>query len=239
MVSQAFILAAGLGTRLRPFTLSRPKCLFEIQGQPLIDRHLSRLAQAGFKSVCINLGYLGQQVQDFCGDGSRYGLAITYVHEDPSELYDTGGGVRHALNTVASFSKVENFLLISADIYTDFDWRYYTALPMHDCLANIALIKKPNWIVKSDFQWDCDQQNLLWSDSQKDDGYVFSGFGLFNPQPFLNVHSDGAFGLSVVINQLIRDKQIKAHVCHEIWENVGSMDRVKALDKRLSGGLHI
>jgi len=72
----AMILAAGRGERMRPLTLSRPKPLLEVGGRALIEHHLEALAAAGFTSIVINLSWLGAQIRDHLGDGSRFGVAL-------------------------------------------------------------------------------------------------------------------------------------------------------------------
>ena len=75
---KAMILAAGKGERMRPLTLHTPKPLVPVAGQPLIEYHLRALAAAGVNEVVINHAWLGQQIEDHLGDGSRFGLSIQY-----------------------------------------------------------------------------------------------------------------------------------------------------------------
>ena len=88
------ILAAGLGTRMRPLTDSRPKALIEVLGRPLIDFALRTVAAADIRDVVINLHHLGDQVRTYVGDGSRWGVHVDYSPEDP--LQGSGGGIRQA-----------------------------------------------------------------------------------------------------------------------------------------------
>jgi NDP-sugar pyrophosphorylase family protein len=92
--ARAMILAAGLGTRLRPLTDRTPKPLVEVDGVPLIAYGLRLLRHAGIRDVVVNLHHLGEQVMSGLGDGSRYGVRIHYSLE--RVLLDTGGGIRHA-----------------------------------------------------------------------------------------------------------------------------------------------
>jgi NDP-sugar pyrophosphorylase family protein len=91
---KAMILAAGLGTRLRPYTETVPKPLVEVAGRPLIAYPLLQLRAAGVREVVVNVHHLAEQMKAALGDGSRYGLRIHYAEE--AELLDTGGGVYHA-----------------------------------------------------------------------------------------------------------------------------------------------
>jgi NDP-sugar pyrophosphorylase family protein len=91
---KAMVLAAGLGTRLRPLTDATPKALLEIGGRPMIEYPLRMLARAGVDEVVVNLHHLAEQVRAALGDGSRYGLRIHYSAEDP--VLDTGGAIARA-----------------------------------------------------------------------------------------------------------------------------------------------
>lgn len=91
---RAMILAAGLGTRLRPLTEQTPKPLLEVAGHPLIAYGLALLRQHGIADVVVNVHHMAARVIDALGDGSRWGVRIHYSVE--TELLDTGGGIRNA-----------------------------------------------------------------------------------------------------------------------------------------------
>ena len=89
---EVLVLAAGLGTRMRPLTLSKPKPLLEVAGRPLIDYSLALVQRSSAKRVFVNLHHLGDQVRAYVGDGSRWGLEVEYSEENP--ILDTGGALR-------------------------------------------------------------------------------------------------------------------------------------------------
>lgn len=90
------ILAGGLATRLRPITEKIPKALVEINGQPFIDHQLELLAGNGISRVVLSVAYLGEMIEDYVGDGSRYGLTVTYSF-DGDRYLGTAGAIRQAL----------------------------------------------------------------------------------------------------------------------------------------------
>ncbi len=92
---KAMILAAGKGERMRPLTLHTPKPLVQAGGKRLIEYHLEALARAGFTDVVINHAWLGQQIENYLGDGAQFGLRIRYSPE--GEPLETGGGIFQAL----------------------------------------------------------------------------------------------------------------------------------------------
>src|SRR4026207_1222881 len=91
---KAMILAAGLGTRLRPLTHVIPKPLLPIAGTPLIVWNLLLLKRHGFHDVVINLHHLGPMIEQALGNGSKYGLRIYYLREPG--IFGTGGGLKQA-----------------------------------------------------------------------------------------------------------------------------------------------
>ncbi len=110
---KAMVLAAGLGTRLRPLTNDRPKALVEVAGRPLIVYTLALLRRFGITDVVVNLHHHGHALRDALGNGSRFGLAIAYSPEDP--LLDTGGAIRHAEALLGR----DDFLVLNSDTIVD------------------------------------------------------------------------------------------------------------------------
>ncbi|MGB4108209.1 MAG: nucleotidyltransferase family protein [Alphaproteobacteria bacterium] len=109
---KAFILAAGLGTRMRPLTDRVPKPLLKAGGHTLLDRSLDGLEQAGVRDAVINSHHMAQQITDHLKDRDR--PRITISHE--SELLDTGGGIKNALQ---HFSGEPFFVLAGDGLWTD------------------------------------------------------------------------------------------------------------------------
>ena len=126
---KAMILAAGLGTRLRPFTEDKPKCLVPLAGRPLIDWTLRWLKSAGVKACVINLHYLADKVRDFIGSGSQYGLQIQYSYEP--ELLGTAGAVKK----VAAFFD-RPFFIIYSDNFSQ--WNLRNLVEAHDKKEAVA-----------------------------------------------------------------------------------------------------
>ncbi len=108
------VLAAGMGTRLKPLTDNRPKCLMPLAGRPLIEWTLNWLKEHGVTECVINLHYLPEQVKDFVGDGSRFGMAVHFSFEPV--LLGTAGAVKK----VADFFDAP-FYLIYGDNFSQWD----------------------------------------------------------------------------------------------------------------------
>ena len=109
------IFAAGLGTRLKPFTNSHPKALYTVNGKTLLDRNVEYLKKYGITDIIINLHHFGDQIRNHAAMNNNWGINISFSDEY-EELLDTGGGL---LNAAKYFDEVENFILYNADILTN------------------------------------------------------------------------------------------------------------------------
>lgn len=112
---KAMVLAAGLGTRLRPLTEKTPKALLMVDGRPLIYYSLKLLQKHGIRDVVINLHYLGDLIQKELGDGSKFDLQIHYSWEP--KILGTGGGIKKA----SHYFDGEGFVVLNSDVLIDLD----------------------------------------------------------------------------------------------------------------------
>ena len=110
------ILAGGLATRLRPLTEKIPKALIEINGEPFIAHQLRLLAGRGIGRVVLCLGYLGEMVRDYVGDGARFGISADYCFDGPT-LRGTAGAIHQALPLLG-----ESFFVVYGDSYLPCDY---------------------------------------------------------------------------------------------------------------------
>jgi len=110
---QCVVLAGGLGTRMRPWTDSVPKALLPVAGVPFVDHQLGLLASHGVCRVVFCIGYRGEMIRSFVGDGARWGVGVAYVDEGAA-LRGTAGALRLALD---SGRLAESFLVVYGDSY--------------------------------------------------------------------------------------------------------------------------
>jgi len=111
---KALILAAGLGTRLRPLTLKTPKPLLPIFGVPVIDRIIHRLKDHGIQELVINNHHLGNQIEERLGDGRAFGVRVRHSHEE--KILGSGGAIGRA---AALLMGDDCFLLHNSDVLSD------------------------------------------------------------------------------------------------------------------------
>ncbi|HSC83745.1 MAG TPA: nucleotidyltransferase family protein, partial [Pseudomonas sp.] len=186
---KAMILAAGKGERLRPLTLHTPKPLVRAGGVPLIEFHVRALAAAGFRELVINHAWLGQQIEDYLGDGSRFGLRIDYSAE--GEPLETGGGIFRALPLLGD----EPFLVVNGDIWTDCD--FASLRQPIEGLAHLLLVDNPGHHQAGDFQLRDGQVTDAVSGQPS---LTYSGIAVLHPQLFAGCAA-GAFKLAPLLRQ--------------------------------------
>jgi MurNAc alpha-1-phosphate uridylyltransferase len=211
------ILAAGRGERLRPLTDITPKPMLEVRGRPLIERHVISLARAGIARIVINLAWLGAQIRDYLGDGSRYGVAIAYSDEQPRAL-ETAGGIFRALPLLAPGP----FAVVNGDIYTDFPFESLEIGP--DADAHLVLVPNPPQHPQGDF--GIEHGLALAAAAGR---FTFSGIAMYR-QGFFAGCADGAFPLKPLLLRSITAKRCSAQLYGGFWEDVGTAERLHALN---------
>lgn len=114
-ITRAIVLAAGLGTRLRPLTLTTPKPLLPVRGKPLLDHILRAVAAVGVHDVLLNLHHLPEHIRTHVDTGAQFGLRARFSYEP--EILGTGGGIKAG----AEFFGADPFFVINGDIFSDID----------------------------------------------------------------------------------------------------------------------
>ncbi|MEQ6916925.1 N-acetylmuramate alpha-1-phosphate uridylyltransferase MurU [Halomonas aquatica] len=217
---KAMILAAGLGTRMRPLTDHCPKPLLEVAGRPLIVHHLDRLRAAGITEVVINVSYRAQQIIAALGDGSAHGVSIAWSREEAP--LETGGGIHQALSLLGDAP----FLLVNGDIWCDLD---PSRLPdLGDDLAHLVLVDNPDHHPGGDFHLDA-QGRVRESGEPR---LTFTGFSVIDPA-LVAGESPGAFPLAPLLRRAMAEDRIGGTHHRGAWIDVGTPQRLAELDRRL------
>lgn len=230
---KAMILAAGRGERLRPLTDSTPKPLLRAGGKPLIVWHLQRLAAAGWRDVVINHAHLGQQIVAALGDGTGFGLSISYSPE-PVGALETAGGIAAALPLLGPHP----FLAINGDVWCDWDVGRARQLVARDSSAqrraHLVLVDNPPHHPAGDFRLSGD--NVLAADPHTDGATLtYAGIGVFWPEFFAGVQRGGFMKLRPLLDEGIRRGLIGGERHAGRWVDVGTCERLALLDRELGG----
>lgn len=212
------ILAAGRGERLKPLTELNPKALCTIHNIPLIEYHITKLAQAQFKRVIINHAYLGGKIRHYLGDGERFGIEIVYSPEPPGGL-ETGGGIVNALALLGNAP----FISINADIYTNFDFASLT-LPKTS-LGHLILVKNPVYRSSGDFGLS-NTQHI----QNENNEYTFSGVACYSPQLFEKCQP-GRYSITPLLRTMAENNRISGKVHDGFWFDIGSLERLRLAEE--------
>jgi MurNAc alpha-1-phosphate uridylyltransferase len=221
----AMILAAGRGERMRPLTDSIPKPLLPVQGQPLIERHVIGLVRAGVERIVINLAWLGSQIHDYLGDGSRYGARITYSEERPQAL-ETAGGIFRALPHL----QPGPFAAVNGDIYTNFPFERLALAGDRD--SHIVLVPNPPQHRQGDFGL-ADGMALPDTADPARPRYTFAGIAMYRAAFFADC-TDGVFPLKPLLLRSMAAGRCSAELYADVWEDIGTPERLAALNARLA-----
>jgi len=217
---QAMILAAGLGSRLRPLTERTPKPLVTVGGVPLIEYHLIRLKTLGIHDVMINVSYLGDQVESHCGNGSRFGLNIQYSRE-PGGPIGAVPGIRLAMTRGLS----GRFLLISADCWFDMsaDDLFFQS-PFN---RRLLLVPNPPYHPHGDF--GLGEHGVLTLEEPR---YTYACVGFYDTQDF--ERSPEAENLTQVLLPYIKECRAFGVLHQGAHFNVGTEKELRALESYVS-----
>lgn len=251
---KAMVLAAGLGTRLRPITYELPKPMVPVLDRPVMSHICDLLAEHGFEQVIANLSYLPDLIRDHFGDGSTHGIELSYRFEE--ELLGTAGGVRN----VADFFGPEPFVVISGDALTDIDLGAMRAThTAHDGLATLAVKRVPDTsqfgvvITGSDGRVQGFQEKPHPDEALSD--LCNCGIYMFRPQIFEHFPAEGVsskagdadsppgfadWAMDVFPALLDGDVPFYVHEFDGYWNDIGSLDELRQGNfDALAGDVHV
>ena len=226
-VATAMILAAGLGTRLRPVTETTPKPLLRVAGRPLIEHHLERLSAAGIRRVVVNLHHLGSLLRTHLGDGSRWDLEIVYSEEP--QLLETAGGIRAALPLLGEAP----FLVVNGDVFCDLDPTSLLTGP-GEALCHLVMVPTPPWRSHGDFNLAPNPPGPDHRFTLVDGGrrrLTYSGIGVYDPAMFRDLE-EGPLPLRPLFEAGIAAGRITGELHEGYWDDIGTRERLRAARAR-------
>jgi aminoglycoside/choline kinase family phosphotransferase/GTP:adenosylcobinamide-phosphate guanylyltransferase len=217
---KAMILAAGYGTRLRPYTDHTPKPLFTIAGRPLLDVIIDQLQKAGCKAVIINTHHLHHRIETFLAERD-YDLDV-YTRYEP-EILGTGGAIKN----VADFWDKEPFMVVNADIVADIDLtEVYDTHCRHHPPATLVLCDDPafNSVVVNQNKWITGFSNPADGSLSSGDLLTFTGIQVWEPQ-VLNYIPQNTFYSSIDAFKkiLAGGERLRAFIVpKKRWQDIGT-----------------
>ena len=225
---KAMILAAGLGNRMRPLTLYKPKPLLEVGGKALIVWHIEKLKKIGVTEIVINSAWLADILIGTLGDGSQFGVTIRWTRED--EGLETAGGIINALALLGD----QPFILVNGDVWTTFDFASLLDINLADDLAHLVFVNNPEQHPQGDFTL-ASGRAYTFEQNQQGENLTYSGVAVINPKMFDGLEQ-GKRPLAPLLKQGMLDGKISAEKMQATWFDVGTPERLTALDWQIRQG---
>lgn len=232
--TRAMMLAAGLGTRMRPLTDERPKPLVEVAGKPLIDHALERLRDAGVEEAVVNVHYKADMLEDHLRGVERPNIIIS---DEREELLETGGGLVQALPYLGS----EPFFMVN----TDSLWiegarpslerlrRSWDDETMDMLLLICSTIQSYGYSGRGDFH--CDPDGTLTRRAENEiAAFVFTGVYLVHPRVFEHA-PEGKFSMNVLFDKAIEAGRLKGLRHDGVWMEINTPEAIETAEQVLQG----
>jgi len=244
---KAMILAAGLGTRLRPLTNDRPKALATLAGRTLLEIAICRLRHFGVRQVIVNAHHFPEMIVDYLATHDNFGIRIEISHEQ--QLLDTGGGLKHAQKFFvdAGSSLYEPFILHNVDVISTIDLERMTRFHVEcGALATLAVQRRETSRLLL-----FDKTGQLWGRGGKQEGQAeieravqqtdalgFCGIHVISPRIFGKMEQEGAFSIIDTYLQLAGAgnaiRAFRADECY--WRDLGSTDDLRQAEQDIKTG---
>lgn len=227
----AFILAAGRGTRLRPYTDSRPKPMVEVAGRTLIDRALDRLEEAGIRRVVVNTHYCADIIESHLSRRPSPQIAISREET----LLDTGGGIRHAMEKY-DFLKQGPFYVIASDaLWTDGSSGsalHRLARAWNNDEMDIITLLQPLAAMKLTTgagDYDCSRDGRPVRSHDKTGPYMWTNIRINHPRLFDNA-PDGPFSFLPLMDEAERKGRFRALIHDGDWHHISTPEDLEKVD---------
>lgn len=226
------LLAGGLATRLKPISEKIPKSMIDIAGKPFIEHQIELIKKNNISKVVICAGYLGDQIKEYIGDGSVFGLEIKYSF-DGEKLLGTGGAIKKALNMLE-----DSFFVMYGDSYLNTDFKVINEYFFSDKKEGLMTV------YKNEGKWD--NSNIEFKEgeiinydkklSDKKMQYIDYGLGILTKKSFDDFKNEDVFDLEEVYRSLLRRKELSGFEVKERFYEIGSMEGIIETEKYLTSG---
>jgi NDP-sugar pyrophosphorylase family protein len=223
------VLAGGLATRLRPLTETVPKAMLEVAGEPFIAHQLRLLRRENVTRVVICSGYLANQIEDYVGDGSAFGLSVHYKIDGP-KLLGTGGALRAALDQLG-----DEFLVMYGDSWLNID--YAPVVEAFRASGQPALMT----VFRNEGQWDTsnvwfeDGRIRLYSKRERlpQMRHIDWGLGVVRAEALVARPANEPFDLAEVYSDLSRADKLAGYEVTTRFYEIGSAEGLAETDALL------
>lgn len=231
----AMIFAAGLGTRLKPFTDKHPKALAVVNGKTLLQRNIEYLKQIGFDEFIINVHHFADQIKAYLRTHENFGVNIR-ISDETDEVLETGGGLVKAKDLIGD----ESFLVMNVDILTDlnledliqfhYEKQPLVTLAVSERNSSRKLLFKKNRQLAGWKNYTTNEEIIASSDPLKE--LSFSGIHIINPKIFKHMPSSGKFSIMTTYMELMKTEKILGFDhSGDRWIDVGKPESIVEAEK--------
>ncbi len=232
------ILAAGLGTRLKPLTDSTPKALIKIKNKTLLELQIKKLKAEGFDQIIINVHHFADLIKDYLKKNNYFNSLIE-ISDESEKLLDTGGGLKKAAHF---FSDGKPFLVYNVDILSSINLKQF--IEFHLSSSSIITLAVQNRKSSRKFLFDTDMTLQGWTNEKtgeriisKGDGneihsYAFSGIQVIDPQLFKYFPNKDVFSLVDLYLSAAKQEKINGYVHNDDdWMDLGKIENLNKAEK--------
>jgi len=214
---QVVIIAGGLGTRLGQLTSNQPKSMIQILGKPFIDYQIDLLKNGSVTDVVLCLGYQGQQIADYCGDGRKFGVNLKYSFEDKS--LDTAGAIKLAEPLLKDY-----FFTLYGDSYVFIDFtNMMSVLEKQNRIGAMSVYLNHDRFDKSNTAV-ADGLVTFYSKEKRDNlKYIDYGVNLFRKEVLTLIPEAEPYSMGTLFNQLIERHELLAYDVKKRFYEIGSI----------------
>lgn len=225
---KAIILCGGEGTRLRPYTYNAPKPMLKLGNRPILEYVLLNLKRNGFKDIILTAGYLSDQIKEYFGDGSDFGVDIEYYIEN--EKLNTAGSVLQARNVID-----DTFFVGMGDQVTGINIK--EMLRYHKNKNNIATLGLKMQSTPYEYgivEMDLDDNINNFKEKPILTSFINSGMYLFEPEVFNYIKPKEDFAKDVFPRLLDKGKKISGYKFNEFWADIGRVHDYETMNNSMS-----
>lgn len=237
---RAMIFAAGLGTRLYPLTLDKPKALVEIAGKTLLQLAIEKVSSAGYNELVINVHHFGDLIIEYLAKNNNFGVSIT-ISDERDQLLDTGGAI---LKAAPWLEGDKPFLVYNVDILSDIDLLLFRKY--HEERGGLVTLAVRDRNTSRYLAFDESMQLAGWRNIKTGEEIAsrnmqncrllaFSGIQLIEPAIFKLITETGSFPLIPLYLRLAADQRIIGYHDHStLWMDLGKPDQIIEAEKFIS-----
>jgi dTDP-glucose pyrophosphorylase len=227
--NKVVLMVGGLGTRLRPLTTNTPKPMLEVGDKPILQTIVERFAEYGYTNIIMCVNYKSKVIQDYFGDGSRFGVNIEYIFEE--QRMGTAGAL-----SLLHVKPTEPFFVMNGDLLTNVNFAYLHDYHLsHDASATMC-VKAYDFQVPYGVVNVKDSKILSIEEKPTHKFFVSAGIYMLSPKTLEHIPHNEFYDMPTLFEKLIADKEnVISFPLREYWLDIGKHDEYKRANDEYSG----